>query len=77
MNPAAFQRKEKGNMKAASSLDPSKALVPSRKPPAGNSHADTWRGVAAPDRTTKAARLYVSPRARPLFFVVLNNGHAL
>jgi hypothetical protein len=70
MNPAAFQRKEKGNMKQASSLGPEKALVPSRKLSAGTSpsavSAPSARNLSLPDRTTKAARLYVSPRSRPL-----------
>ena len=45
-------------MKSTSSLSPrSKALVPSSELSAGTAH---------PDRTTKAARLYVSPRSRPL-----------
>ena len=54
-------------MKRASSLGPWKAQEqPSRVLSAGNTRPDTRRGVAAPDRTTKAARLYVSPRSRPL-----------
>ena len=49
-------------MKGPSSLgfQHQKALVPSRKLSAGTRHA------VRPDPTTKAARLYVSPRSRPL-----------
>ena len=46
-------------MKGSSSLSPWKALdPPSRK--------QSLLGASHPDRTTKAARLYVSPRSRPL-----------
>ena len=49
-------------MKRASSLGPWKAQEqPSRVLSAGNT-----RPAAHADRTTKAARLYVSPRSRPL-----------
>jgi hypothetical protein len=61
---AALQRREKGNMKAASSLDSSSAApAPARKLSRGGT---ACQSAGHADRTTKAARLYVSPRSRPL-----------